>query len=59
RALPGADALLFYLFSPCKIESSGFVSSLAGRYPGFFVSLFSHSIVLSAPDLILNIYADR
>ncbi|MGN1582282.1 hypothetical protein ACKEWD_17280, partial [Yersinia enterocolitica] len=28
RAIPGADALLFYLSSPCKIESSRFVSSL-------------------------------
>ncbi|MGN1590735.1 hypothetical protein ACKEWY_19255, partial [Yersinia enterocolitica] len=28
RAIYGADALLFYLSSPCKLELSKFVSSL-------------------------------
>ncbi|EKN6030898.1 hypothetical protein DVQ30_05320, partial [Yersinia enterocolitica] len=32
RAIPGADALLFYLSSPCKIEPLKFVSSLTAFY---------------------------
>ncbi|WP_229768945.1 hypothetical protein, partial [Yersinia enterocolitica] len=36
---PGADALLFYLPSPCKIELSKFVSSLTPLRPFFCLDL--------------------
>ncbi|EOA3110569.1 hypothetical protein ACVHIE_001424, partial [Yersinia enterocolitica] len=39
RAFPGADALLFYLPSPCKIELSKFVSSLTPLRPFFCLDL--------------------
>ncbi|EPU8566439.1 hypothetical protein ACVZYT_004209, partial [Yersinia enterocolitica] len=42
RAIRGADALLFSLSSPCKIESLEFVSSLKPTFPdvGFLFFIF-------------------
>ncbi|WP_216597182.1 hypothetical protein, partial [Yersinia enterocolitica] len=41
RAIRGADALLFYLSSPCNIESLEFVSSLKGATALFLCLRFT------------------